>query len=135
VALRNLLNPAPPTNVLFLDEVDGVSPNEQRSFDLEVADGSVPLRITLAYTDFPGRDLINNLNLFAFEPGGSYHVGNDFDGNAVPDSDNNVEGIVVENPATGTWQIRVVGSNIPETPQSFALVVSGGGIRLGGDSD
>ena len=109
---------------------DGVLPNDQKSFTVEVRDGSVPVRITLVYTDFPGEDLINNLNLFAFEPGGPFHVGNDFDGNGQPDSDSNVEGIVVENPSVGTWEIRVVGSNVPETPQSFAVVISGGDIHL-----
>lgn len=128
--MQRCLNPESPTSVLFLDEDDGLWTGEKREFDVEVVDASVPLRATLVYSDFPGEDLVNNLNLFAYGPQGNYFVGNDFTGPGSPDPDNNVEGIVVENPNTGKWSIRVVAGNIPEGPQDFALVVSAGGVTL-----
>jgi serine protease AprX len=88
----------------------------------------VPLRVTLVYSDYPGKYLVNNLDLFAFSPRRGYYVGNDFQGAGLPDADNNVEGIVVENPKTGTWTLRVIASEVLQGPQDFALVVSGGGI-------
>ncbi len=130
VDLKQALNPEAPTQVLFVDAADGLSTGQLQEFSVEVGDASVPLRVTMAYSDFPGEDLINNLNLFAIDPGGIFHVGNDFAGTRAPDGNNNVEGIVVEKPRTGTWTVRVVGANVPVGPQDFALVISGGGVRL-----
>ena len=41
------------------------------------------------------------------------------------DSANNVEMVEVASAASGEWRINVVGSNIPEGPQAFALVIIG----------
>ncbi len=41
------------------------------------------------------------------------------------DRGNNVVGLTRENPATGTYTIRVNGHNVPEGPQPYALVISG----------
>ena len=131
--LKRLLNPPPAACVLFMDQVEGLNTGEMSLFEVVVADSSLPLRVTMVYNDYPGEYLVNNLNLFAFSPGGGYHVGNDFQGTGLPDADNNVEGIVVENPATGTWALRVVASEVLQGPQDFALVVSGGGVaRIAG---
>jgi serine protease AprX len=129
VDLQRALNPQPPTNVLFFDETAGLQTGEMRELAIEISDGSVPLRLTLVYNDFPGEDLVNNLNLIVHDPNGRFFVGNDFSGSGAPDSGNNVEGIVIANPTTGNWSIRVVASDIPEGPQLVALVVSGGGAR------
>lgn len=130
VELEHGLNPKPPTNVLFFDETDGLSTGAMREFEIEVTDPSVNLRATMVYSDYPGEDLINNLNLIAVAPeGGGFVAGNDFSGTGSPDGENNVEGIVVQNPRPGIWALRVVASNVPEGPQGFALVVSAGGAR------
>ena len=47
----------------------------------------------------------------------------DVAGNA--DHVNNVEGIDVASPETGSWSARVKGYNVPQGPQPFALVISG----------
>jgi hypothetical protein len=130
VDLHRSLNPKPPTNVFFLDENAGLWTGEMCEFEVEVTDASVPLRATLVYSDFPGEDLLNNLNLFIYNPHGTFYVGNDFTGSGSPDPDNNVEGVVVQNPITGKWSIRVIAGNIPEGPQDFALVISAGGATL-----
>ncbi len=41
------------------------------------------------------------------------------------DASNEVEAVHVQMPAAGTWRIQVVGSNIPQGPQGFALVYIG----------
>lgn len=131
VDLQQVLKPQSPTEVLFLDETDGLQANQAQKFSIEVTDDSVPLRITMVYTDRPGRALINNLNLFASDPSDTPFIGNDFTGSSMPDDVNNVEGIIVEKPQKGTWSICVTASNMPEGGiQDFALVISGGSAKL-----
>src|SRR5205085_5948587 len=43
------------------------------------------------------------------------------DANAA-DHRNNVEQVLVNNPITGTWRMRVSGYNVPVAPQRFSLV-------------
>jgi subtilisin family serine protease len=85
-----------------------------------------PLRIVLAYSDFPGAALVNNLNLIVQAPDGTRFVGNQAKAGATTlDTANNVEMVDVESAASGQWQIEVVGANVPQGPQEFALVVVG----------
>ncbi|MFN8445627.1 MAG: S8 family serine peptidase [Caldilineaceae bacterium] len=130
IDLQRVLNPAAPTTVHFIDDTAGLATGTERLYRVQVTDDTVPLRLTLVYSDFAGQDLINNLNLFANQPGGGFWVGNDFQRTGSPDGDNNVEGIIVEQPPLGEWIVRVVASNIPQGPQDFALVISGGGVQL-----
>lgn len=131
VDLRQILKPEPPLKVLFLDETAGLEANTMQQFELEVADSSVPLRLTMVYTDPPAEELIHNLNLFALDPDSNYFVGNNFTASGMPDSVNNVEGIIIENPKEGIWSIRVTASNLLQADkQDFALVISGGNVKL-----
>lgn len=93
------------------------------SFDLH---GGGELRITMAYTDPPGRALQNNLNLFLQLPDGSKQYGNMRLPNSLnrPDGTNNVEVIRLGNAPAGNYLIQVVATNLLE-PQDFALVVTG----------
>jgi hypothetical protein len=85
-----------------------------------------PLRIVLAYSDFPGPALVNNLNLIVTAPDGARFVGNQPQpGSLTLDWTNNVELVEVPSAASGQWRIDVVGSNVPEGPQEFALVIIG----------
>lgn len=47
---------------------------------------------------------------------------------------NNVVGIDLDTPATGTYTLTVTGHNIPQGPQPYALTVSGIGRLLGTES-
>lgn len=103
------------------------------------------LKVTLAYTDVPGLPaaipaLVNDLDLELVSPDGRVFRGNAFlDGESVADTAegdriNNVEGVLISNPAAGEWILRVRAqrvvqdvhgkTNIPPE-QDFALVVSG----------
>ena len=86
----------------------------------------MPLRVTLAYSDFPGPALVNNLNLTLIAPDGTRAVGNQAAGGGmIVDTKNNVEVVQVAQPIPGTWKIEIVGSNVPQGPQDFALVYLG----------
>jgi serine protease AprX len=114
----------------FVDELQGLKTGEQRQYNIQLDDASVPLRVTLVYNDFPGEKLINNLNLLVYDPSGKYYFGNDFKGIGIPDSLNNVEGVVIEQPATGSWSVKIVASEVLQGLQDFALVISGGNVSL-----
>jgi hypothetical protein len=103
--------------------------NEKREYRIQI-DDSAPLRVTLVYTDFPGEDLVNNLNLLLISPNSKVYFGNDFNDDGVQDFDNNVEGRVIGNPDAGEWLIRVNAYEVQKGRQDFALVISGGSLTL-----
>jgi hypothetical protein len=134
VTLQSVLKPQWPQQVLFLDKKEGFDQTGELykfAFKIHQPDHPFlwwPLRITLVYPDWPGRELINNLDLFVKDPNGRFYLGNGFAGLNTPDSMNNVEGIIVEYPAAGEWTIHVTASNLnlPQNDsQPFALVISG----------
>jgi len=82
------------------------------------------LRIALAYSDFAGERLVNNLNLVVVDPAGKTYVGNQrriANASLAADSNNNVELVQVANARKGSWSISVVASNVPKGPQDYAL--------------
>ncbi|HID63149.1 MAG TPA: hypothetical protein EYP49_10475, partial [Anaerolineae bacterium] len=74
--------------------------------------------------------LVNDLDLTLVEPYGLItHLPWVLDpanpsGNATAgtDSINNVEQVYVAGPTSGTWTVRVTGSNVPQGPQQYSLV-------------
>ncbi|MGE3802557.1 MAG: S8 family serine peptidase, partial [Candidatus Kapaibacterium sp.] len=84
------------------------------------------LRITMAYTDLPGRALQNNLNLFLELPDRTKTYGNiDLPhGLNQPDTTNNVETIRIRDAQAGRYLIQITASNLLQS-QDFALVVTG----------
>jgi serine protease AprX len=50
----------------------------------------------------------------------------------IPDVDNNVEVLRIDNPKPGPYLIQVTATNLLRPPQDFALVVTGdlGGAKL-----
>lgn len=130
VNLVNVLAPSFPAQVHFIDEKQGLVTGMHREYKIQLTDSSTFLRATLAYSDYPGENLINNLNLMLWDPDGTPYVGNDFAGLRIPDSVNNVEGVVVATPKLGIWIVRVIASDVMQGPQDFALVLSGAGLQL-----
>lgn len=125
VALRTIIDPPTPTRVWFVEQSHGVSTGQQQVLDINVASSQVPLRVAMAYTDFPSSRLVNNLNLLLESPSGSIFVGNQGGSGLTPDTTNNTEVIQVAAPQRGKWKLRVVGSNVPQGPQDYAIVFSG----------
>ncbi|NLN77241.1 MAG: S8 family serine peptidase [Armatimonadetes bacterium] len=124
--LTNALEPAAPRVVDFVDDTSGIGTQEERQYQYTVLDGSIPLSVTLAWTDYPGqllaaRELVNDLDLEVIHPNGySKSYGN----GSGRDSLNNVETVDIETPSAGTYTVKVKGYNVPLGPQPYALVVS-----------
>ena len=94
---------------------------------LEVLTDTQPLRVMLAWTDYPASlsaaaQLVNDLDLMVSGPGGLTWYGND-----VPSGDriNNVEGVIIDTPPLGEYEIVVRAFNAPMDEQPFALAVGG----------
>jgi uncharacterized repeat protein (TIGR01451 family) len=119
--------------ILFSDSDVSLSTGESQSFNYEVTDDSVPLKISLVWTDYPasvpsGGGIVNNLNLIVTDPDGVAYNGNDFTDpyDSSVDNTNNVEQVRINTPTNGIYEITIEAPNIPDGPQDFAFVISGG---------
>jgi hypothetical protein len=104
-----------------------------------------PLRITLAWTDYPGQPsaakaLVNDLDLEVIGPDGTHYYGNSGlynSGGCLRDGKwdacNNVEGVLVPGALYGQYRLVVHTANIPEGPQPFALVARGDDLVQSGN--
>jgi serine protease AprX len=123
VNLDTVLSPAAPTGMNFAEVSPGLRTGESHRIEINVASNQVPLRIVLAYSDFPGPRLVNNLNLVLTSPTGRLYVGNQTASGVLRlDQTNNVEVIRVNKPKAGKWTLQIIGSNVPRGPQDFAVV-------------
>jgi hypothetical protein len=102
---------------------------------ITVPAGAQQIRVMLCWTDYPGAPyaattLVNNLDLTVTDPGGVVHhplilnpdpahVG-DVAVEGV-DTLNNIEQVVINNPAGGTFTITVNGTDVPQGPQPYAI--------------
>eukprot|EP00698_Gefionella_okellyi_P022927 TRINITY_DN7693_c0_g1_i1.p2 TRINITY_DN7693_c0_g1~~TRINITY_DN7693_c0_g1_i1.p2 ORF type:complete len:1029 (-),score=261.30 TRINITY_DN7693_c0_g1_i1:3301-6387(-) len=102
----------------------------------QVAPSTASLRVTLAWTDYAATTTafiaaVNNLNLLVESASGIGYTGNQAQLNVTSyDSLNNVESVRVTSPAAGTWVVNVMAAYVPQGPQPFSLVVSGGGTAV-----
>jgi len=126
-------NPSLPNLKLeFLDtwtnpERHFVRTGQRFRFQFSISGGNW-LRLCLAYTDIAARALQNNLDLFVQHmQSGQKWIGNaDLpSGLKIPDPDNNVEVIRLENPPTGDYLVQITATNLLQVGQDFALVVTG----------
>jgi len=123
VSLDGVLAPPRPAKTLFRDDKSGLRTGQVRRITLKVKSNQAPLSVVLAYSDYPGAALVNNLNLTVTDPNGKRYVGNETaPGATTLDVTNNVEVVHVSRPAAGIWTVEVVGSNVPQGPQPFACV-------------
>jgi Subtilase family len=137
VLLDNALSFAPEARKLFARD-DGSfasgSTNEVRTFPLTVTSSAEPLKVTLAWTDFPSTPaanphLNNDLDLTLTGPAGTV-LGNVFSGGVsaaggTADRRNTLEQVLLAAPATGAYTVTVRSFNVPNGPQPFALVATG----------
>lgn len=122
VDLDAAIAPPAPARTELRDVKPGVRTGDLRRYTLKVKSSQAALRIVLAYSDYPGPALVNNLNLIVTGPDGARYVGNQTGASLTLDARNNVEVVQVRRPPAGDWRIEVVGSNVPQGPQPFALV-------------
>lgn len=121
VDLNNSLFPAPPITVRFFDNIS--LNNECWHTEYYISSGS-PLKMSLVWTDYPASlpaadTLVNDLDLKVESPNATIYYGN-----GEPDATNNVEQVYLETPESGWYNISVNGTNVPEGPQPFALVIT-----------
>ena len=117
------------------DVTPGLTQGGSQTFEFEVDSGSVPLEVTLVWTDYPatagaGVAIQNNLDLTVTAPGGTAYKGNVFSGGQSTTGGSydarNVEEVVrLASPAVGTYTVQVGGTTVPQGPQPFALVMTG----------
>jgi len=107
------------------------------SYVVTVPAATPQLKILLAWDDFPGTpnvvpSLINDLDLRVFSPSSvqafpwTLNPANP-GGLAVRTTRNsrdNLEQVLVDNPAAGTWTVEVFGFNVPQGPQPFSICAS-----------
>ncbi|MBI1189317.1 MAG: S8 family serine peptidase [Tepidisphaera sp.] len=116
---------------------DEVSQGVDKFFFTQVAPGDTSLTLTLAWDDVPGTanvvpELVNDLDLEVISPDGTQA----FPWTLNPASPaspavrtqanhrDNLEQVKVDNPAPGTWSVRIRAFNVPQGPQPFSLVSS-----------
>ncbi len=121
--LDESLVPSTSAIIEFIDQANGLTTGELWSHKVNVSSSDSPLCVVLAYSDYPGTRLVNNLNLMLTDPGGNRFVGNQSAGLLSMDTNNNVEKVVITAPQEGEWNIEVIASNIPQPAQDFALVI------------
>ncbi|MCU0501227.1 MAG: S8 family serine peptidase [Anaerolineae bacterium] len=133
VHLESVLAPQAPIQVRWYDYTRGLRTGESMRWSCTVADTSVPVAITLIWTDYPGSaghypNLVNDLDLVVTSPSGKTTYGNcrADQADCRLDRANNVERMIILSPELGRYQIRVRAFNVPRGPQAFALVYSGG---------
>ena len=71
VNLDAVLAPAAPAKATFVEVAPGLVTGAVHTQTVNVASSSAPLRVVLAYTDFPGPAIVNNLNLVLTAPNGT----------------------------------------------------------------
>jgi hypothetical protein len=81
VNVGNAIFPAAPRELIFYDETPGLITDEDVEYSFEVTDSSEPLRVTLAWSDYPGSPaaaggLVNDLDLSVTAPGGTVYYPN-----------------------------------------------------------
>jgi len=125
-------------NLRVFDEIIGLQTGESDSYTIQVEDSSEPLEITMAYTDYPGsttaeKALVNDLNLRVTAPDGSVYKGNVFEGTDPGqsttggefDNVNPLESVLRIEPQVGEYEIEVIGANVPQERQPYALAITG----------
>jgi hypothetical protein len=127
------------TRRLFVRDISnatGLHTDESHTYLMTVRDDSRPLKITLAWSDYPATlpaspPLVNNLDLIVTSPDGRRFLGNHFEGGVSveggrPDGINNVEMVIRNQNLHGVWTITVfcAAANGGTGTQGYALVVT-----------
>jgi subtilisin family serine protease/fibronectin type 3 domain-containing protein len=117
------------------------------SYTVNVAAGTPQLKVTLAWDDPAGTPnvspaLINDLDLRVYDPGNVQRYPWTLNPTSpsspavqtARNSRDNIEQVLVNSPATGTWRVEVHGYNVPQGPQPFSICATPG-LGAGGPCD
>jgi subtilisin family serine protease len=126
---------------LVVRDDDNISTGESIDYMVDISDVTEGFKVTLVWTDHAGNKLAkyaiqNDLDLQVTDPENNLYYGNVFSGCNPAQSASggsrdwkNVEECVLILPPNvypGKWKIKVIGSNVPYSPQPFAIVMTGG---------
>ena len=107
----------------------GLTTDQTWTEGLKVTSG-LPVVVVLVWSDPPGGSgadpVVNDLDLVVTDPVGSRYLGN-ATADGLPDRRNNVEVVVIADPAPGRWQVAVRAQrvNVGRPGQGYAVVVTG----------
>ncbi len=130
--LSFITKPAP-YDLWVADRTAGLSTGQMVSYNhttnqpLNVLTNTQPLRVMLNWTDPPAslaaaQQLVNDLDLVVIGPDGTRYYGNN---QSTGDRTNNLEGVIINTPQIGTYQIEVTAHNVPIASQPYGLAVAG----------
>ena len=106
-------------NSSFVDN-ESVGTGDSLGFRFVVPNSAPDMHVMLSWTDYPSTtvastNLVNDLDFALKDPSGNWvEYGNNVD---------NLYGAKISSPAQGTWEVHINGSNVPQGPQPFALVI------------
>jgi hypothetical protein len=102
----------------------GLAAGEKKIYPVDIPVAG-PFKAILTWYDAPGETLVNDLDLcFVSEAGDRVWGNHGVNGASGPDRINTVEQIDIPDLTPGTYRLEVIGANVPEPPQPFALVVA-----------
>jgi Subtilase family/Secretion system C-terminal sorting domain len=115
--------------------VNNVADGGSNTSVINVPAGAQQLRVMLCWTDYPAAPfsataLVNNLDLTVSDPSSTIHhplVLNPDPAHVTDvavegiDTLNNIEQVVINNPAGGAFTISVSGNGVPQGPQTYAI--------------
>jgi hypothetical protein len=130
--------PGDTKKTISIDNAAGVITGDVMTYSFTVNSNSVPLRVILTWSDYPGTVgaatmLVNDLNLEVTDPSSNVYKGNVFSlgfatsqsqPGGLSDPKNPTEGVHLWHPEPGVYSVRITAANIPQGPQPFALVVN-----------
>src|SRR5439155_706566 len=134
-------------NLVLDDNRNGLNTSDVKNYDLAIWDASQSVEITLVWSDYPGTAgcnpcLVNDLDLTVHAPDGTLYAGNQYVGMNPGESQrnpsgsdhlNNVESVlVITGVQVGRWTVTVTANDVPNGPQPYAIVMTGGIATQGG---
>lgn len=128
VDLVQSLFPGSSAELQFADRLSGLETGQTETYEFVVGTPDVPFRVTMTYSDYPSSpaaasNLVNDLDMVVILPGGDLMYPN---GTEAPDDRNNIESATIPAPSPGLYQVMISGTNVPQGPQPYALVVTCG---------
>jgi uncharacterized membrane protein len=140
INLRNSLAP-PGGQGIWVDDRSVMSgTGNSKSYSFNVSQSSGLFKAVLAWSDergsrFSSSQLVNDLDLEITSPDGTVYLGNDFsNGRSVTggtrDSVNNLEVVLIDNAAMGTWTLKVKDAqHSGGKTQPYSVAVLGHGVN------
>jgi hypothetical protein len=107
------------------------------SYVVNVSAGTPQLKVTMAWDDYPGTpnvvpSLVNDLDLRVLDPSSNQAFPwtlnpanpSSLAVRTARNTRDNIEQVVVDSPAVGTWTVEVFGFAVPQGPQPFSICAS-----------